>query len=176
MTGLAFPKPTPRRAPMNPGQRRRSYIRPKRPRRLDRLTREVLVNDFDGAGPRLETRDGHDQARLDWCRTQPCVVPATVLAGIEIEPGVEYFAPHHRRCWGPIDPCHEGEKRGRNLKSSDALAFSMCRNHHTQWTGGWGGKTGVFKDWTPEQARLWADERGAEAQSLYLSAGSRRGT
>src|SRR3569623_743021 len=126
---------------MQPGQRRRSYIRPKRPRRLDRLTREVLGNDFDGAGPRLETRDGHDQARLDWCRTQPCVVPATVLAGIEIEPGVEYFAPRDLRCWGPIDPCHEGEKRGRNLKSPDALAFSMCRNHHTQFTGGWGGKT-----------------------------------
>ena len=165
------PKPIPRRKPMKPGQHRRSYIRPKRPRRIDRRDREVLANDFDGTGPRVVIKAGHDQARLDWCRTQPCVVPATVIA---VAPGVDYLPPNVRRCWGPIDPCHEGEKPGRNLKSPDSLAFPMCRNHHNQWGGGWGGKTGVFKEWTPERARLWADERGAEAQARYLSAGSRR--
>ena len=96
MTALAYAKPTPRRAPMKPGQRRRSYIRPERPRRLDLRTREVLVNDFDGGGARLETLSGHDQARLDWCRTQPCVVPATVIA---VAPGVEYIPPRDLRCW-----------------------------------------------------------------------------
>jgi len=33
--GFKFAKPTPRRAPMKPGQQRRSYIRARRPRRLD---------------------------------------------------------------------------------------------------------------------------------------------
>lgn len=173
MTVLAFPKPTPRRAALRPGQLRRKWMPRRPPRRMARKDREVLANDFDGQGPRLGVKAGHDEARLDWCRRQPCVVPATVIA---IAPDVDYFPPEARRCWGPIDPCHEGEKPGRNLKSPDELAFPMCRNHHQQFTGGWGGKTGVFKGWTPERARLWADERGAEAQALYLSAGSRRGT
>lgn len=54
------PKPKPRKKPLRPGQHRRTWMRAKRPRRLD--------------GP------GSDPARLDWVRTQQCALGVTLFS------------------------------------------------------------------------------------------------
>lgn len=77
-------------------------------------------------------------------------------------------------CRGPVQCCHEGARKpGMGLKSPDAVSFSMCSRHHLD---AWSIHAGVFRGWSKEQRREWADARGAEAQARYLSAGNRRGT
>jgi len=56
------------------------------------------------------------------------------------------------------------------MKCPDAETLPMCTAHHRQWTD----HAGVFKGWTKEQRRRWADERIAETTARYLSHGNRR--
>ena len=150
------PKPTPRlKAP------RRLLARTslKRGAPIQRKTWMARGKAMKKRLPRRLFSADHDQARLDWIRTQDCVVPFTV-------PGAD-------ACNGEIHACHEGARKpGLALKSPDALTFAMCHHHHL---AGWTDHGGVFKGWSKEKRREWANERGAEAQARYLSSGSRRG-
>jgi len=123
-------------------------IRPRRPRRLD--------------------KPQSDPARLEWVREQPCLVPELLLShGRE---GASALMFSIARCRGRTEACHEGRKPGMAMKCDDALTLPMCSAHHRQWTD----HTGIFKGWTKEQRRSWADERIAETTARYLSHGNKR--
>lgn len=105
--------------------------------------------------PRRLDKPQSDPARLDWVRMQQCAVaPRTGFA----------------RCNGLTEACHEGRKPGMAMKCPDAETMPMCTLHHRQWTD----HTGLFKGWTKEQRRTWADERIAETTARYLSHGNKR--
>lgn len=141
------PKPEPRRKPMADGQHRRKYIQHKRPRRLDTAQSQP--------------------DRLNWIHTQVCEVRR-----VQVEPGLYAIRwKSEAGCHGRIHACHEGERKpGLALKSSDSKSIALCREHDKDWTR----HEGFFAGWTKEQRREWADERGAAAEALYLSSGSRR--
>lgn len=151
------PKPTPRpKSPGKPLSRGKGMERGGPIKRKTRLQAKRWGIAYKP--PRRLSRPDHDQARLDWCFTQPCVVPSTV--------------PNADACDGEIHPCHEGARKpGLALKSPDALTFAMCHHHHL---AGWTDHGGVFKGWSKEKRREWANERGAEAWSKYHAHGGRR--
>jgi hypothetical protein len=102
---------------------------------------------------------------------QPCVFHGVALLTKAVDRAagtVTVSAPGP--CAGRTESCHEGRKPGLALKCPDSQTMPMCSLHHRQWTD----HTGVFKGWTKEQRRHWADERIAETTARYLSHGSRR--
>ena len=103
--------------------------------------------------PRRLDKPQSDPARLAWVREQVCTL------------GAQGYI-----CGGRTEAAHEGRKPGLALKCPDAQTIPLCQTHHRQWTD----HTGVFKGWTKEQRRAWAEERIAETTARYLSHGNRR--
>ncbi len=63
-------------------------------------------------------------------------------------------------CSGRIEANHAGEKPGMGLKASDSTCIPMCSGHHRDWTE----HRGLFRGWTREERRQWADEVIARCQ------------
>jgi hypothetical protein len=135
------PKPEPRaKAPRKPLARKarlraKSWMKRRRPRRLERA--------------------GSDVARLDWTRSQPCL-----LWGPE--------------CQGRTEAHHAGKNPGVGMKASDDTAVPLCSLHHRQITN----HTGPFKAGSAlaaEGLRALQDGWIAETQAKYLGHGGRRG-
>ncbi len=126
----AFPKPTPKKAPMRPGQQRRKYIN-------QRSKTRVAVVDVE---------------RRDWCRRQECmarvgfgpcrgrVVPhhAGKNPGLSMKSGEDTTAPlcdgHHEDItgkWGGYGVFQELGEVGRRELQNDwiALATSLFKGH-----------------------------------------------
>ena len=137
---------------------RKTWMKHRRPRRIDAVIREVMVNDFDGTGPRMETRPGTNEERLIWCRQQPCY-----RCGIDPIQGF------------PSQACHEGRTgKGAALKCPGDETFPMCADCHRQWTDGQ-STNGFARHWNKAKRREWADEMVALATSRFKGHGGRRG-
>lgn len=137
--------PLQRRTRLRP---KRWGVRPRRPRRLD--------------------KPQSDPERLAWVREQLC---AAWFPPYETgEDAIGFTTTVYAHCYGRTEACHEGRTPGMALKCPDAETMPMCSSHHRQWTD----HTGIFKGWTKEQRRTWADERIAETTARYLSHGNRR--
>ena len=70
-------------------------------------------------------------------------------------------------CSGHADPHHAGRRPGVGLKCPDTEAIPFCRAHHSAWHGGYG----VFRGWTRQERRQWADARIAETQRRVFGIG-----
>jgi hypothetical protein len=167
--GPKFPKPVRAQKPPKVLKRgahmkRTASLKPKRwgiaahrPHRMDRQDREVMVNDFDGTGPRMETKPGANEARLEWCRYQPCQRCGRVSTD------------EH-----PTQAAHEGRTgKGMSTKCLDDETFPLCDRCHREWTAGQ-STNGFARHWDKAKRREWADEQVALATSRYFSAGARR--
>lgn len=108
--------------------------------------------------PRRLDKPQSDPARLEWVRGETCAVWWRVS--------------RRYPCEGRTEACHEGPKPGMSMKCDDAQTMPMCTAHHRQWTD----HVGMFKGWSKERRRAWADERIAETTARYLSHGGRRGS
>lgn len=61
-------------------------------------------------------------------------------------------------CTGAIEANHAGKKPGIGLKAPDSTCIPMCHGHHADWTE----HRGLFRGWSPDDRREWADAIIAE--------------
>ena len=73
-----------------------------------------------------------------------------------------------RRCCAPSShfgsvEAHHAGARGLGQRASDMTAIPLCTLHHRDWHD----CNGVFRGWSKEQRRAWAEARIAETQANY---------
>lgn len=88
--------------------------------------------------PKRNPTPPEDLAYMDRVRRLPCC------------------ARHLSQCSGRITAHHAGKKPGMRIKADVSTCIPLCAGHHMF---GIESFSGVFRDWTREQARKWQDEQ-----------------
>lgn len=118
-------------------------IRPQpKPQRAPKRNRKPLrrLKWMVAKPPRRVTRPGpgSDPAHLAKVRKLPCCAPRA-----------NFIGPEELYCKGDVVAHHAGPK------NNDSTAVPLCWRHHNDWHSINGN--GVFKGWSKESRRAWAD-------------------
>lgn len=152
MTGAAFPKPEPRRAPLAPGQHRRSRLRWRHERKPPEQREVGLARVRAGFVPGFKFPEYLRFVALQPCRVREVVEGAT-------------------KCRGDVVACHivfgRGQK-GTGLKADDRQAIPMCCGHHDEFDGRNRGKGTTFARWSQGRRDRWAARQIAETLDRAL--------
>lgn len=135
--GPAFPKPAPKRPPMKPGQRRRTYVKAKRDGH--RGNPNPAPQAFAKPAGRA-----YDTPFMAEVRKLPCK-----LKGKE-----------GHNCTGRSQADHAG-RRPPGRKCDDRETIPMCPAAHDERTN----SIGYFKGYDKTRMRNWCDDRIAEVQA-----------
>ena len=88
---------------------------------------------------------GEDRAYIAWLHTLPCCADWS-----------------GRDCRGRIEAHHTG-RRGMGQRAHDHTAIPLCTQHHRSWHD----CSGMFRDWTRDDRRDWADRMAATARAAW---------